>query len=140
MRRWLLSSGLACGLILLAVAPPGAAAQPAASSDDLCGEPKAEPQALYERLAKDSRLREMRRSEQYIALENGQDGTLWSFTLPAHPAHPAAVCRRVMERRGIIDIPTTILCRGPEVECTKLKSDFDALNARMIEDLHKQPR
>jgi hypothetical protein len=140
MRRWLLVSGLASGLSLLAVAPPGAWAQPAASGEDLCGEPKAEPQALYERLAKDSRLREMRRSEHYIALENGQDGTLWSFTLPAHPAHPAAVCRRVMERRGIIDIPTDILCRGPEGECTKLKSDFDALNARMIEELHKQPR
>jgi hypothetical protein len=137
MRHWLLVFGL---LILVIVAQPRAEAQPAASGDDLCGEPKAEPQALYERLAKDSRLREMRRSEQYVALENGQDGTLWTFTLPAHPAHPAAVCRRVMERRGVIDIPTAIVCRGPEGECTKLKSDFDALNARMIQELHKQPR
>jgi hypothetical protein len=75
-----------------------------------------------------------------VALENGQDGTLWSFTLPAHPAHPAAVCRRVMERRGIIDIPTAIVCRGSEGACTKLKGDFDALNARMIQELQKQPR
>ena len=136
MRRWLLVSGL----LFLVIAQPRAGAQPAASGGDLCGEPKAEPQALYERLAKDSRLREMRRSEHFVALENGQDGTLWSFTLPAHPAHPAAVCRRVMERRGVVDIPTAIVCRGPEGECTKLKNDFDALNARMIQELHKQPR
>ena len=137
MRRWLVVSGL---LLLVIVAQPRAEAQPAASGGDLCGEPKAEPQALYERLVKDSRLREMRRSERYVALENGQDGTLWSFTLPAHPAHPSAVCRRVVERRGVIDIPTAIVCRGPEGECTKLKSDFDALNARMIQELHKQSR
>lgn len=140
MQRWL----LVLGLLLLAIAAPGALprakAQPAAPGDSLCGEPKAEPQALYERLAKDSRLREMRRSEHYIALENGADGTLWSFTLPAHPAHPAAVCRRVVERRGVIDIPTGIVCRGPEAECTKLKRDFDALNDRMIQELGKQQR
>jgi hypothetical protein len=125
---------------LLLAAQPWAEAQPAGAVDDLCGEPKAEPQSLYERLAKDSRLREMRRSEQYVALENGQDGTLWTFTLPAHPAHPAAVCRRVMERRGIIEIPTTIVCHGTKSECTKLESDFEALNARMIDDLHRQHR
>jgi hypothetical protein len=72
MRRWLLLSWL----LFLAIAQPRVEAQPAASGGDLCGEPKAEPQALYERLAKDSRLREMRRSEHYVALENGQDGTL----------------------------------------------------------------
>jgi hypothetical protein len=136
MRHWLLMLGLLIGTI----APPGAGAQPATSGDDLCGEPKAEPQALYERLAKDSRLREMRRSEHYVALENGRDGTLWSFTLPGHPAHPAAVCRRVVERRGVIDIPTAIVCRGPDGDCAKLKSDFEALNAHMIQELYKPQR
>jgi hypothetical protein len=132
VRRWLLASAL------LFVVQPASEAQPTASGEELCGEPRAGPRALYERLAKDSRLREMRRSEQYIALENGQDGVLWTFTQPAHPAHPAVVCRRVMERRGIIEVPTTIVCQGPVDECTKLKSDFDALNAGMIQDLYKR--
>jgi hypothetical protein len=126
--------GLALGLLALASAGRTAA------DDDLCGEARREPQALYEHLAKDSRLREMGRDERYVGLENGQDGTLWSFTLPAHPAHPAAVCRRVMERRGRIEVPTTIVCKGPDAECKKLESDFDALNARIIEDLYKRPR
>jgi hypothetical protein len=127
-------AAILCAAAVLLVAPvPGAYA-----ADDLCGQPKAPPEVLYEQLSKDSRLREMRRSGLYVALENGTDGTLWTFTLPAHPAHPAVVCRRVMERRGIIEIPTAIECKGPEAACAKLRSDFDMLNERMIQDLSKQ--
>jgi hypothetical protein len=110
------------------------------ASDDLCGRPKAVPQALYDQLSKDTKLREMRRSDVYVALEDGSNGTLWTFTLPAHPAHPAVICRRVMERRGILEIPTSIVCNGPEAACAKLKSDFDMLNERMLDELHKQKR
>ena len=132
MRRVLVVSAL-----ILALAP---AWPRGLAAEELCGEPQAHPDALYQRLAKDSRLREMHRNEQYVALENGQDGTLWTFTLPPHPAHPAVVCRRVVERRGVIEIPTTIACLGPEAECARLKSDFDVLNERMIEGLYKQRR
>src|SRR5262245_14144626 len=116
------------------------AAPRAAGADDLCGKAKTPPEALYAELAKDARLKEMRRSDIYVALEDGTDGTLWTFTLPAHPAHPAVVCRRVMERRGIIEIPTTVRCKGGEAACAKLRSDFDVLNERMIQDLYRQKR
>ena len=112
--------------------------RPLHAADDLCGEPKAAAKELYERLLKDSRLREMHRNELYVGLENGENGTLWTFTLPKHPAHPAAICRRVLERRGVIDIPTTIVCEGAEAACAQLKADFDALNARVIDGLYKQ--
>ena len=116
------------------------AAPAAATTDDLCGKPKAAPQELYERLSKDEQLREMRRSDVYVALEDGSNGTLWTFTLPPHPAHPAVVCRRVMERRGVLEIPTTIVCNGAEPACAKLKSDFDELNTRMLKELQQQRR
>jgi hypothetical protein len=123
---------VACAAVLLAPV------QPVHAADDVCGEAKAAPQALYERVAKDSRVREMHRNELYVGLENGENGTLWTFTLPTHPAHPAAVCRRVMERRGVLDIPTIIVCEGAEAACAQLKTDFEALNQRVIEDLYKQ--
>jgi hypothetical protein len=113
---------------------------PGWAADDVCGRPKTTPQALYEQLSKDSKLKEMRRSDVYVALEDGSDGTLWTFTLPGHPAHPAVVCRRVMERRGIIDIPTTVHCNGAEAACAKLRSDFDVLNERMIQDLYSRQK
>jgi hypothetical protein len=110
------------------------------AADDLCGRVKTTPEALYQELAKDSKLREMARSDAYVALEDGRDGTLWTFTLPAHPAHPAVICRRIMERRGILDIPTTIECRGAEAACAKLRSDFDVLNERVIQNLYAKQR
>jgi hypothetical protein len=123
----------ACAAAFVALAQPLHAAD-----DDVCGEPKASPQALYQRLAKDSRIREMHRNELYVGLENGQDGTLWTFTLEKHPAHPAAVCRRVVDRRGRLDIPTTVVCEGAKAACAELKADFEALNAQIIDDLYKQ--
>jgi hypothetical protein len=135
MRSAIPAAMLRAAAALLVAPVPGASA-----ADDLCGQPKATPEALYEQLSKDSRLREMRRSDLYVALENGTDGTLWTFTLPAHPAHPAVVCRRVMERRGTIEIPTTIECKGAQAACDKLKSDFDLLNERMVQDLYQQKR
>jgi hypothetical protein len=107
---------------------------------DPCGKAKAAPEALYAELAKNPKLREMGRSDLYVGLEDGRDGALWTFTLPAHPAHPAVVCRRIMERRGVIDIPTTIECRGSEQACAKLRSDFDVLNERVISDLYAKQR
>lgn len=135
MRRMYRAAGLFTVAAAVLLAPV-----PAAAADDLCGKPKRTPDTLYEDLSKDAKLREMRRSDVYVALEDGSDGTLWTFTLPAHPAHPAVVCRRVMERRGRLEIPTTIVCNGAEAACAKLKSDFDELNTRMVEELQKQLR
>ncbi len=101
-----------------------------------CAKARTAPEALYAELAKDPKLREMARSDEFVALEDGRDGTLWTFTLPAHPAHPAVVCRRVVERRGVLDIPTTIECKSSERACAKLRSDFDVLNERVIGDLY----
>jgi hypothetical protein len=128
------------GRMLLActVAVASLAGRPLHAAEEVCGEPKAPPQALYERVLKDTRVREMHRNELYVGLENGVNGTLWTFTMPPHPAHPAAICRRVVERRGIIDIPTTIVCEGAAAACAQLKTDFDALNTRVIDDLYKQ--
>jgi len=39
-----------------------------------------------------------------------------------------------------LEIPTSIVCNGPEAACAKLKSDFDMLNERMLPDLYKQKK
>src|SRR5262245_36901047 len=134
MRRSACLATATFAAVALLVAPP------AVGADHVCGKAKTTPEALYAELAKDARLREVRRSEIYMALEDGTDGTLWTFTLPAHPAHPAVVCRRVMERRGMLEIPTAIECKGSEAACAKLKSDFDALNERLMQDLYKKQK
>ena len=102
----------ACLVCLAAMALPVAGQGPA--TGDPCGKAKTVPEALYKELAKDSKLREVARSDEFVAFEDGRDGSLWSFTLPPHPAHPAVVCRRILERRGVLEIPTTVECKGAE--------------------------
>jgi hypothetical protein len=131
---------LAAGMLCVAAVLPIAALAQATVTDEVCGKAKGTPAALYEQVSKDTKLREMRRSDAFVALEDGGSGTLWTFTLPAHPAHPAVVCRRILERRGLLEVPTTIQCNGAQAACAKLKSDFDVLNDRMIEDLYKQKK
>jgi hypothetical protein len=137
MRRFATVAGLVC---LAAASATGVAVAQGPAGRDLCGRPRTAPEALYKELAKEPKVREMARSEAYVALEDGGNGTLWTFTLPAHPAHPAAVCRRIVERRGIIEIPTTIECKGAEAACAKLRSDFDVLNERVIMDLYRKQK
>jgi hypothetical protein len=129
---------LPASMLLVAAALAFAPAPDAAATEELCGTREATPQALYDKLAKEAKLREMRRSDVYVALEDGSNGTLWTFTLPAHPAHPAAVCRRIVERRGVLEVPTSIVCNGAEAACAKLRSDFEMLNENMIQQLQKK--
>jgi len=128
----------ACLVCLAAMALPVAGQGPATSEP--CGKARTAPEALYKELTKDSKLREMARSDEFVAFEDGRDGTLWTFTLPPHPAHPAVVCRRIMERRGVLEIPTTVECKGAEQACAKLRSDFDMLNERVIGDLYAKQK
>jgi hypothetical protein len=110
------------------------------SAADICGKPQGTPDEVFERLTKVDKLREARRSELYVALEDAGDGTIWTFTLPPHPAHPAVVCRRIMERRGLLEVPTIIVCKGAQAECAKLKTEFEAVNERMLQELYKQKK
>jgi hypothetical protein len=136
MRRICWSAG---SVLFAAILPIGALGQ-GNVTEGLCGKAKGTPEAIQAGVAKDPQVKEMRRSEVFVALENGSDGTLWTFTLPAHPAHPAVICRRIMERRGVLEIPMTVQCSGAEAACAKLRSDFDVLNERMILDLYQKKK
>ncbi len=57
--------------------------------------------------------------------------TIWSFTPPNHPAHPAVVKRAVVSRDGVVGIDMTALCQASKAACDKLMEEFKALNARM---------
>jgi hypothetical protein len=139
MRRIRTAAFLLCLGATVLAGNRNAVAQGVAGGDQ-CAKAKTAHDALYAELSKNPKLREMARSDAFVALEDGGDGTLWTFTLPAHPAHPSVVCRRIVERRGVLDIPTTIECKASEQACAKLKSDFDMLNERVISDLYAKQK
>ena len=55
--------------------------------------------------------------------------TLWSFTSSEHPAHPAAVKRRIVHRNGVAGIDMLTWCEGGLQACTELRHDFNKRNA-----------
>ncbi|MDL2336786.1 MAG: molecular chaperone DnaJ [Pseudomonadota bacterium] len=58
----------------------------------------------------------------------------WSFTPSSHYAYPALV-RRIIKRSptGAVSVETASLCEAPQAECSKLLSEFAALNDRITQ-------
>lgn len=57
--------------------------------------------------------------------------TLWSFTPPKHPAHPAVIKRAMVEQSGSIFIEMSALCQASKSACDKLMEEFKELNERV---------
>ena len=61
--------------------------------------------------------------------------TVWSFTPPGHPAHPAAVKRTIVrDSAGNVSVAMSAKCWGTKAACDKLIADFKDLNDRMRKD------
>lgn len=58
----------------------------------------------------------------------------WSFTPSGHYAYPALV-RRVIRRSagGAVSVETDSLCEAPPAECSKLLTEFAAMNDRITQ-------
>lgn len=61
--------------------------------------------------------------------------TLWSFTLPGHPAHPAAVRRTVVMENGQVSIKMNALCPAGKEACDSMLEDFRRMNAALQQSL-----
>lgn len=65
----------------------------------------------------------------------------WSFTPSGHHAFPAVV-RRVIQREpgGAVKVDTVSLCEAPQIECSKLLSEFSAMNERITQAVQARGR
>lgn len=61
--------------------------------------------------------------------------TIWSFTPPTHPAHPAVVKRAAVSRDGEVQIQMTGLCQASKTACDKLMKEFEELNEGIAQSL-----
>jgi hypothetical protein len=71
----------------------------------------------------------------WTIIDDKPANTLWSFTPPNHPAHPAVVKRTVVSRDGVVGINMTALCQASKAACDKLMEEFKELNARMSQSM-----
>src|SRR5690349_22725517 len=69
----------------------------------------------------------------WTIVNDSPNKTIWSFTPPGHPAHPAAVKRVDVERDSAVYIDMSALCGAEKRACDQLVEDFKALNQQMTQ-------
>ena len=90
---------------------------------------------LFDRLTKTEKLKEDFRDKSYVALSDKAKDTIWTFTVPGHPAHPSVVCRRPVQDGAELRLQMNVRCNASEAECQKLVTAFQELNQRMLRDM-----
>jgi hypothetical protein len=132
--RRLLPMSAVTGLVLV-LSP-----DPARAQQQLCDRPSEQPQALFDRLTKSENLKEDFRDKSYVAISDKAAGTVWTFTVPGHPAHPSVVCRRPVQDGAEMRLQTDVRCNASEAECQKLVKAFQELNQRMMQEMRRQQK
>jgi len=111
-----------------------------ALAQELCGRATEQPQALFDRLTKAEKLKEDFRDKSYVAISDKATDTIWTFTVPGHPAHPSVVCRRPVQDGAELRLEMNVRCNASETECQKLVTAFQELNQRMMQEMKKQQK
>jgi hypothetical protein len=68
-----------------------------------------------------------------VEVREEKQQSLWSFTPPDHPAHPAALKRTIYEKDGSVMMQTNALCQASKRECDKLMQEFAELERQIRE-------
>ncbi len=74
----------------------------------------------------------------WTIINDPSTNSLWSFTPPDHPAHPAAVKRSTIEKNGSVFLDMQALCQADKTACDKLITEFENLNDKIREDMHRK--
>jgi hypothetical protein len=128
------AAGLSVAVAMTLLPGTGALAQ------DLCGRPAEQPQVLFGRLTKTEKLKEDFRDKSYVAISDKAKDTIWTFTVPGHPAHPSVVCRQPVQDGAELRLQMNVQCNAAEAECQKLVTAFQELNQRMLREMRKQQK
>ena len=112
--------------------PPPAAGPTKAAAEAFCGDVPAKADELIKRYTSDPKLKQVYKSAEYIAYADDEKNPTLMYTFTAQgPAHPAAVCRRVVKEGEAVLIKMTVVCGGEEEACRKLSNDFNVMTAKM---------
>lgn len=121
-------------IILLALVQASATATASA----FCGSETGAPDALLARVKTMAGIKEIHRDREFVAYQDPATSAVFTFTEAGHPAHPAAVCRKPVQKGDQLEIEMAVVCKGPEAKCAGLESDFKLLNAKMQADINNQ--
>lgn len=73
-----------------------------------------------------------------VLFEDESSLTYYAFTLPGHPAHPAWVTRKIVEKDGEISMEMIGFFAGDEEPFSELFQDYAELSYQIQSDLKEQ--
>jgi hypothetical protein len=73
----------------------------------------------------------------WTVIEDQSTLSVWSFTPPGHPAHPAAIRRKVVQEGNNLFVQMNVLCEAPKPACDAMVMEFEKLNGQVREDLKR---
>jgi hypothetical protein len=74
--------------------------------------------------------------EGWTIVEDDRNKTIWSFTPPKHPAHPAAIRRILVTKDGKVGMSLSALCEASKTACDKMMEEFEALNKEVVKGMN----
>jgi hypothetical protein len=111
-------------------APPAAAAAEEPGNDAVCGL-SADNASTLITLVEELKLAETPAPEGYKSWQDNQNRINWTVTTPGHPAHPSAICRKVVQDQLRADVKMELRCDGPQAACDDLVGLFQTLTDQM---------
>lgn len=123
---------------LMAVSFVAATSSPARAELKLCGFQWGKPGELQKKFTEQDKLPEIHRDGSYVAYQDKKTSTVWTFTLPGIPAHPAVVCRRPKKDGDVITLDMDYVCLGVPGACDDLIKQFQHLNDQMSKAMNKK--
>ena len=115
-------------------AKPAAPAGPTvAAAEAFCGEPSGKAADLAARYSTAKGLKEIYKSNQYVAYSDDEKNPtlVYTFTVKGQPAHPAAICRKIVKEGDATVVKMVVVCDGDEAMCANLRNDFNVMTAKM---------
>jgi hypothetical protein len=113
--------------------PAPSAGPTLAAAQAFCGEASGKANDLIARYSADSKLKQVYKSSDFVAFADDEKNPtlMYTFTAANHPAHPSAVCRKIVKVGEAAVIKMEIVCDGAAEPCNKLRNDFNVLTAKM---------
>jgi hypothetical protein len=120
-------------VVKLAPTPMPSSGPTVTAAEAFCGDPSAKAEELIARYSAKPELKRVYKSDQYVAYSDDEKNStvMYTFTVKGHPAHPAAVCRKPVQKGDNLVITMSVVCDGEKEACTKLQNDFNVMTAKM---------
>lgn len=78
------------------------------------------------------------KEEDVVVFSDPRTRTTWVFTTRDHPAHPAWITRQMYEEDGQVRVRQIGYFAGSEPEFDRLFRDYQARNAKLMEDVARR--